>query len=180
MYIYIYWNLWARFRIFLYQNRDTIYFFRFKVSIFGTWVPFESSSRFILWPAPSTVSRYNLVESCEIVILLARILMLIISLSIMGIRSDTNKTSLKKIHIEKFVRKIDAFEYLSKPKILHVIIYNSRRKFLSYDPWTPITQISQTIPTLCYSNMFYYRGGGMYVATWFSLNLTVDAIYITF
>lgn len=66
------------------------------------------------------MSRYNLVESCEIVILLARILISIsVSLSIMGIRSDTNKTSLKNIYIEKFVRKIDAFEYLSKPKILH-------------------------------------------------------------
>lgn len=70
------------------------------------------------------------------------------------------------IYIEKFVRKIVSLStsISLNENSLPMMIHLSRGKFLSYDPRTPIIQISRTIPTLCYSNMFYYRGGGIYVA----------------
>lgn len=155
----IYWNLCAR--IFLYQNRDTIFYISsFYISKYRYLELFDVkfTTDFVI-QFPSTVSRYELVRKLWNRCVTCSNINGFVNASIMEIEFK------KYVYIEKFVGKIDTFEYLSKREILHRIIHLSRGKFLSYDPWTPITRISRTIPTLCYSNMFYYRGGGIYVAT---------------
>lgn len=159
--MYVYILKFVRTNIFVSESwYNILYFFLlyFKVSNYLELFDVKFTTDFVI-QFPSTVSRYKLVRKLWNRCVTCSNINGFVNASIMEIEFK------KYVYIEKFVGKIDTFEYLSKREILHRIIHLSRGKFLSYDPWTPITRISRTIPTLCYSNMFYYRGGGIYVAT---------------